>query len=106
MHIHTTGCTNRLVTVDVDSAASTLTCQFQNDQNTVQKTCSVEYSICGQEQVFTTKGNSTLELPDRVTLQLSLPSGSNCYAYTIRASNGTSTVIVEGKMDPSGKHMV
>ena len=64
----------------------------------------MEYSVCNQQQVFTTEGNSTLELPNRVTLQFSLPGDSDCYMYTIRASDGTNTVVVEGRMNQSGKH--
>ena len=66
----------------------------------------MEYSLCNQERVFTMERNSTLEFPNRVTLQLGLPSGSDCYTYTIRASDGTSTVVVEGRVDPSGKHII
>ena len=102
-HTHTIGCTNTFVTVNVDSAASTLTCQFQNNQNTIQKTCSLEYRVCNQEQIFPTRGNSTVELPNTVILQISLPEGSDCYTYTITANDGTHTVMVEGRVDPPGK---
>ena len=101
MHIHTTGCTNEFVTVEIDSTTSTLTCRFQNNLNTVEKTCSAVYSLCNQEDIFTTMGNSTSEFPNQVTLQI--PSGSDCYTYTIRASDGTSSVMVQGRVDP-GKY--
>lgn len=69
-----------------------------------QKTCSVEYGVCGQEQEYTTKGNHTSESSNRVILQLlQLPSGSSCYTYTITASDGTDTVIVKGMVDLPGK---
>ena len=61
--------------------------------------CSIEYTLCGQEQVFSNEGNSSLEAPDRVKLQLSLPSGSDCYMYAVTASDGASTVIVVGMID-------
>ena len=77
MHIHATGYTNEFVTVETDSTPSTLTCLFQNHQNTVEKKCSVEYSLCNQEEVLSTAENSTLEFPNQVTLQI--PSGSDCY---------------------------
>ena len=106
MHTPPIACTNRFVTVTVnaDSTTSTLTCQFHNTQNTNQRTCSAEYSVCDEEQVFTVEGNSTLESPDRVTLEISLPSESDCYTYTITAYNGSRTAMVEGKVDTSGKH--
>ena len=104
MHTSIIGCTNRVVTVDIESTASTLTCQFQNNQNTIQKTCRVVYGVCGQQQIFTVEGNSTAGSPDRVTLQLNLPSGTNCYTYAITANDGTSTAMIEGRMNLSGKH--
>ena len=99
-------CTNSFVTVNVDSATSTLTCQFQNTQNTNQKTCSVEYRVCGQEQALTAIVTNTSESTNRVTLQLSLPNnGVNCYTYTVTASDGISTAMVEGRSDQPGKHV-
>ena len=99
-----TSINNRVVTVDIESTASTLTYRFQNNQNTIQKTCRVVYGVCSQQQVFTVEGNSTSGSPDRVTLQLSLPSGMNCYTYTLTANDGTSTAMVEGRINLSGKH--
>ena len=87
--IHSIGCTNRIVTVTGSTAA--LTCQFLSSQISVEKTCHVDYSVCGQEQIISTEGNSTLEIPNRVILQLSLPSGSDCYTYTVIASDGVSS---------------
>ena len=81
----------------MDSTTSTLTCLFQNDQKSVKKTCSVEYSICNQDRVFYEVGNNTLEFPDRVTLEI---KESDCYTYTIIASDGTKTVMVEGRVNP------
>ena len=64
------------------------------------------YGVCGQQQVFTVEGNSTAGSPDRVTLQLNLPSGTNCYTYTLTAYDGTSTAMVEGRVNLSGKHNI
>ena len=93
------GCTNEFVMVDDDPVASTLTCLFLNSPNTTTKFCSVEYGLCNQQR-FYYEGNSTLEFPNMVTIQIDLPSGSDCYMYTVRASDGTGTVIVEGRVDP------
>ena len=89
--------------MSADSTSSTLTCQFQNNQNTNKKTCSVKYSVCDEEQIFTVEGNTTLESPNKVTLEINLPNGSDCYTYTITAFDGSNTVMVEGKVKPSGK---
>ena len=98
------GCTNEFVEVDIDLTTSSLTCLFQNNQNTAEKTCSVEYSLCThQGLVFSTEGNNTLEIPDRVTLKLNLTTGSNCYTYTVRASDGINTIVVEGRINPGEK---
>ena len=105
MHTSIIECANRFVTADIELTASILTCQFQNNQNTIQKTCRVVYGVCGQQQVFTVEGITTAASPDRVTLQLSLLSGTNCYTYTITAYDGTSTAMVEGKVNLSGKHI-
>ena len=94
LDIHSTGCINRFVTVTTSN--STLTCEFLNNQSSIERTCSVEYRVCGQEEVFTSEGNSTLDVPDRVILQLSLLNGSDCYSYNVTASDGVSIVIVVG----------
>ena len=104
MHTPIIGCTNRVVTVAIESTASTLTCRFQNNQNTIQKICRVVYGVCGQQLVFIVEGTTTAESPDRVTLQLSLPSGTDCYTYILTANDGTSTAMVEGRVNLSGKH--
>ena len=45
-----------------------------------------------------------MEFPDRVVVQIKL-SGSDCYMYSVKASNGTFSVIVEGNINtaPEGK---
>ena len=69
-YIHSIACVNTFVMVDFNSAASILICQFHN-QSSVERTCSVEYNVCDQEEeVFSTEGSSTLESPGVVTLQL------------------------------------
>jgi hypothetical protein len=85
--------------VDINRIDSTLTCLFLGNQSSIERTCSVEYSICGQEEDFTAKGNSTLESPYMVILQLDLPGGSECYTFTVRATDGASTVAIMGKVD-------
>ena len=106
--IHFTACVNRFVMVDFDQAASTLTCQFQSTtQSSAERMCSVKYSVCDQEEIFSNEGNSTTMVSsDKVILPLRLPSGSDCYTYRVTASDGTNTVVVEGTNDQRGKHVV
>ena len=106
MHTSIIECANRFVTADIELTASILTCQFQNNQNTIQKTCRVVYGVCGQQQVFIVEGNSTAGSPNRVTLQLNLSRGTNCYTYTLTAYDGTSTAMVEGIVNLSRKHVL
>ena len=98
LDIHFIGCINRFVSVTTSNF--TLIYQFLSNQSSAEKTCSVEYRVCGQEQVFTSEGNSTLDALDRVILQLSLLNGSDCYSYNATASDGVSTVIVQGEITP------
>ena len=58
--------------------------------------CSVEYRRCDEEHTFTEKGNSTL---NTVTLKFNLASGSDCYTYTVRATDGAHTIAVMGMVD-------
>ena len=48
----------------------------------------------------------SMEFPDRVTIQIKL-SGSDCYVYSIKASNGTFSVIMEGNINTGsgGKYL-
>ena len=93
--------------MDFNLAASTLTCVFQN-KSAIVRTCVVEYDICDQEKegLRNSEGNSSLESPSEVLLSLMLPSGSNCYVYRVTASDGTNTVVVEGRVrdDQNGKY--
>ena len=93
------GCTNQFVKVEYDSATSTISCVFLNNRNIIEQSCSIKYGKCNQKLVLTASDNSTLESPNRVTLQVE-SDGSDC--YVIRASNGTFTVIIEGQFS-SGK---
>ena len=76
-----------------NSADSTISCAFLNQMDTSIKSCCVSYGPCGQELTQTIQKNSSLVLPNNVTLSI-LPRGSYC--YTIIASSGNFTVAVEG----------
>lgn len=57
------------------------------------------YRVCDQEGMFSNEGNSTLESDNEVILQLELSSGVNCYSYRVTASDGTNTVVVDGRVN-------
>ena len=84
----------------IDSSASTLICLFKNSRNITTKMCSVQYSQCDQELAFS-DGNST---SDRVILQFAIPITSDCYSYTVRASDGTNTVIIKDVIEPDKQY--
>ena len=78
---------------------STSICRFLNEQDISIKSCVVMYGQCGRELKQTTRGNSTVEDPN--TVSLPVDSGSlNCYVAT--ASSGSFTIIVEAKREEKG----
>ena len=85
--------------MEYDSDASTITCVFLNtgSQNG-NHMCSIRYGSCQQEFSHDSQGSTTVEFPDRVVIQIKL-SGSECYVYSVKASNGTFSVIVEGNIN-------
>ena len=99
------GCTNQFVRVEYDPAASTITCVFLNaESQNSSYTCSISYGPCLQEMNQAAQGSTTMEFPDRVTVPIEL-SGSDCYMYLVKATNGTFTVTVERNINtgPRGK---
>ena len=93
-------CTNQFVEVQYDSATSTISCVFINELDTSEKSCSIWYGVCDQEQTEMAADNTTTS---SVMLNLDLTNtGSNLmYCYSITARNGTYTVIVDGRIGKS-----
>lgn len=94
-------CTNLFVEVQYyDSATSIILCVFLNELDTSEKSCSIQYGLCGQEQTEMAADNTTTS---SVMLNLDLTNtGSNLmYCYSITARNGTYTVIVDGRIGKS-----
>lgn len=93
-------CTNQFVEVQYDSATSTISCVFLNELDTSEKSCSIRYGLCGQEQTEMPADNTTTS---SVILNLDLTSidTSRMYCYSITARNRTYTVIVDGRISKS-----
>ena len=58
------------------------------------KSCTVMYGQCGRIPAFISQGNSTVETPNHIILNVD-PGSLNC--YVVMASSDTVTVIVEGR---------
>ena len=90
-------CNNRFVKVEYDPSTTTISCVFKNESDLSQKSCSVEYGLCGKEansvQNGTTEGS-----PFTVTLKLNAIATNSkyCYVVTAKLSNDTLTVMVNG----------
>lgn len=106
IHYVYAGCNNDFVEVtEYDPATSTIACLFL-DQPSMEsvKSCHIELfnEKCREpliasyrEPLFTFYGNTT---DSSVTLNLQLNGTHQVYCYIVTASNGTRTVIVEGKI--------
>ena len=90
------GCINRFVRVKYDEMSSTITCTFLNELDTSIKSCVVMYGHCGQKLNQTTRGNSTVEDPNII----SLPVNSNRIAcFVVTANSGSLTVLVDSQAE-------
>ena len=85
-------CTNRFVEVQYNSATSTISCVFLSELDTSEKSCSILYGVCDQEQTKMAVGNTT---SSSVMLKVDV-TGSYC--YTLVARNGTYTIMVDGRI--------
>ena len=86
--------------VEYDPSTTTITCIFENESDLSQKSCSVQYGLCGKETKFV-QNNSIEGSPSTVTLKLSTiaTNSKNCYVVTARFSNDTLTVMVKGSFE-------
>ena len=88
--------------VEYDPSTTTISCVFENKSDLSQKSCSIEYGLCGKETNSVPLENSTTEgSPFTVTLKLSTitTNSKNCYVVTARFSNDTLTVMVKGSFE-------
>ena len=81
--------------VDINfESATRVVCEFRNQDEQSNKLCGITYGECQQPLNMTTEGNSTVDSPNIVRLELHRYLQSYC--YTIRATNGSFTMITEG----------
>ena len=92
-HNHS-GCRNHFVEIEYNSAASTITCKFQNPFDESEKSCTIRYSQCNEMLTESTLAKST-SASDTVTLEVSL-SGID-HLFCVIASNSTHAIAVEGR---------
>ena len=91
-------CNNQFVEIKYNSAATTISCVFLNQLDSSEKSCSIQYGICDQEQTEMVASNTT---SGNVMLNLALTGSGRVYCYNITARNRTYTVIVDGKIGRS-----
>lgn len=85
---------NRFVRVEYDTAESTLSCIFLNQQDNSTKVCKIKYGLCQQGLSKFYEETTTTEM---AVLKLQLGSGRT-YCYQVEASNRTYTVLIEGTL--------
>lgn len=94
-HNHS-GCRNQFVKVEYNSAASTITCKFQNPFDESEKSCSIQYTQCNEKLTESTfKLARSTSASDTVTLEVNL-SGTD-QLFCVIASNNTYSIAVEGR---------
>ena len=72
---------------------STISCVFQNQSDTSEKSCCITYGLCDQERLR----NALADCNNYYSLELDLSGTSRQrYCYIVTASNDTYTVKVEG----------
>ena len=86
-----------LVKLNFDSSTSTLYCLFLNENDDSRKRCSIVYGRCGQQLTRHAEGYSSVEQPNKVSLDLTeFTDGSNC--YVVIAKSSSITIKVEGTL--------
>ena len=86
---------NHFVRVDVVLTAKIVVCVFFNQQSNREKLCSIEYGPVGGD--CRTSSQASRSLSNSVTVGLPLEQDTEQdYCFSVTASNGTFTAIVEG----------
>ena len=85
------------VTITQDVQNSRITCNFQNQQDRSNKSCSVTYGECGKQKNRTLQVSSNSKEPNIVQVNLDI-SDQAIYCYTVNASNSTHTILIEGNI--------
>lgn len=91
------GQNNNFVDVNYDINRGSVICTFSDMNDESEKSCSITYGVCRQQEVKTIHGNST---GYQITLELDdLQNANYCYVATI--NNSTFTVNVNGRIEQS-----
>ena len=93
---------NRFVIVEYDTAESTLSCIFVNQQDNSTKICKIKYGLCQQGL---SKSNEETTTTEMAVLTLQLGNGQT-YCYQVEASNRTYTVLIEGSLSTGQAHLL
>ena len=92
IHFHL-GAKNEFIDINFESATSII-CEFHNQARPSMKMCAISYGECEESLIVSTHGSTTKDSPNTVRLQLH--SDLQNYCYTINATNGTFTALIEG----------
>ena len=92
-----TGCANNFVEVKYDPATSAITCVFLNQPQgmVIVKSCQIQYGDCQLKMTLTSNETTTT---NDVALNLQFSASGQEYCYVVTASNGSHTVMVEGRI--------
>ena len=85
---------NQYVDVTFESAKRAV-CEFLGPVQTQgERLCSITYGPCQQRLIMTAEGSVSTESPQ--TVRIDINTNLNTYCYSINASNGTFTWLMEG----------
>ena len=70
-----------------------ISCLFLSDVDTSEKSCSILYGVCNQEQTKMAVGNTTAS-----SVMLKVDVTGSYYCYTLVATNRTYTLMVDGRI--------
>ena len=88
------GSTNQYVEVTFISAKN-VSCEFLDRLSThSRKSCSIRYGPCQQPFTMTAQGSVISGSPS--TIKIDLDTDLNTYCYSVNASNGTLSLLLEG----------
>ena len=101
MLLISSGSTNQFVDVTFNPVTKTVTCFFLNLEEGTKKFCSIVYSVFSERLRCRKLQQNSTSLTDEVVMSLVPAHDQNdapieYYCFTVTASNGTFTAVVEG----------
>ena len=99
--LYSSGTTNHFVDLSFNLASETATCLFLHQQESSYKSCSIMYGLPAGETCTSLSYQSNTSESNYVYMHIGLPTTNQLqsqseYCFTITASNGTLTAMVEG----------